>query len=195
MLPLLELLAISVAHATRGDGEYRERFMAARGDLMMHENDVAERELAREMLAEDAKLQMQQHAVARAIEEHGLRLPSWAEGVSRLLAGPVPDAEIKNLTNQCQTAAPSNHTDTQKSFGVLDIARNGSLVLMQSVPPFETRRDLALSRNVGCPKLRSRIHQVFLSGMDMDVLVVGADQSRRADDCVVAITQEIEDKK
>jgi hypothetical protein len=183
----------SSAPVSRDAGEYRERFMEARGDLMNHEVDVAERELSRELLAEDAKLQMKQHAVVRAVEEHGYRIPSWAEGVTRLLQGSVPDAEIMNLTNQCQTATAANHTGTQKTFGVLDIASNGSLVLMQSVPPFETRRDLTLSRNVGCPKLRSRIHSVFMAGgTDMDVLVVGAD---RSDDCVVAITQEIEDKK
>ena len=67
---------------------------------------------------------------------------------------------------------------------------------LQAVAPFETRRDLALGANVDCDALRARIRAVFSAGMDLDVVVkVHRERGRRRDDCVVAIVQELDDKK
>ena len=144
-------------------------------------------------------MQAQQHAIVGAAERQGFtRLPNWSAGVSRFMETPVPGDSLSTASdgqNPCPVAM--NDTSRQKTYGVLDISRNGSLVLMQSLPPFETRKDLTLARNVGCPTLRARIRAVFTTGMDIDLLVVpiGTVEDRLGEDCVLGITQEIEDKK
>lgn len=83
---------------------------------------------------------------------------------------------------------------------MLDVGRGaeGELVLMQSIAPFETRRDLSLRNNTACPALRRKVRKLFLTGMDLDLIVRVHRQGSggsRGGDCVMTITQEVEDKK
>ena len=134
-------------------------------------------------------------------KSHGVKLPAdglldaLTSGRTRM-SGPTPPAPPAANRTAANTSACDAATTAEQSYGVLDLTDAGTLVLMQAVAPFETRRDLALGANVNCDALRARIRAVFSAGMDLDVVVkVHRERGRRRDDCVVAIVQELDDKK
>ena len=72
--------------------------------------------------------------------------------------------------------------------------------LLRSREPILWSADVPLYEDAlhdhGAVALRARIRAVFSAGMDLDVVVkVHRERGRRRDDCVVAIVQELDDKK
>ena len=157
-----------------------------------------------ELRRAEREIASSEHAAMLISKSHGVKLPGFDGLLDALTSGrtarkrtdaAAPPAAA-NRTAAANTSACDAATTAEQSYGVLDLTDAGTLVLMQAVAPFETRRDLALGANVDCDALRARIRAVFSAGMDLDVVVkVHRERGRRRDDCVVAIVQELDDKK
>ena len=156
-----------------------------------------------ELRRAEREIASSEHAAMLISKSHGVKLPGFDGLLDALTSGRTArkrtDAApplAANRTATANTSACDAATTAEQSYGVLDLTDAGTLVLMQAVAPFETRRDLALGANVNCDALRARIRAVFSAGMDLDVVVkVHRERGRRRDDCVVAIVQELDDKK
>ena len=155
-----------------------------------------------ELRRAEREIASSEHAAMLISKSHGVKLPGFDGLLDALTSGRTAlkrtDAAppAANRTAVANTSACDAATTAEQSYGVLDLTDAGTLVLMQAVAPFETRRDLALGANVNCDALRARIRAVFSAGMDLDVVVkVHRERGRRRDDCVVAIVQELDDKK
>lgn len=156
-----------------------------------------------ELRRAEREIASSEHAAMLISKSHGVKLPGFDGLLDALTSGRTArkrtDAAAPpaaNRTAAANTSACDAATTAEQSYGVLDLTEAGTLVLMQAVAPFETRRDLALGANVDCDALRARIRAVFSAGMDLDVVVkVHRERGRRRDDCVVAIVQELDDKK
>ena len=155
-----------------------------------------------ELRRAEREIASSEHEAMLISKSHGVKLPGFDGLLDALTSGrtarkrtdTAPPAA--NRTTAANTSACDAATTAEQSYGVLDLTDAGTLVLMQAVAPFETRRDLALGANVDCDALRARIRAVFSAGMDLDVVVkVHRERGRRRDDCVVAIVQELDDKK
>ena len=155
-----------------------------------------------ELRRAEREIASSEHAAMLISKSHGVKLPGFDGLLDALTSGRTArkrtDAAAPLAANRtaANTSACDAATTAEQSYGVLDLTDAGTLVLMQAVAPFETRRDLALGANVNCDALRARIRAVFSAGMDLDVVVkVHRERGRRRDDCVVAIVQELDDKK
>ena len=155
-----------------------------------------------ELRRAEREIASSEHAAMLISKSHGVKLPGFDGLLDALTSGRTArkrtDAAAPPDANRtaANTSACDAATTAEQSYGVLDLTDAGTLVLMQAVAPFETRRDLALGANVNCDALRARIRAVFSAGMDLDVVVkVHRERGRRRDDCVVAIVQELDDKK
>ncbi len=141
-------------------------------------------DLVRELVGRGAgRGMMQDHA--KELEHFPVLAPSWDGN------GHVAGAHRDEIVSSAQPEWPHHSHDSQRrapaaavgcprdgavdaeprTYGLLDVSGNGTLTLMQSLPPFESRSDLTLERSVHCPKLRARIRALFAAGMDLDLLV------------------------
>ena len=195
--------------------ECRRQLLRQRGRLLQEDSAAAAREFDRDLLqvdADDAAPASEQASLLgqgmlrNLVTRHGWGRELMREHARVLEALPANWTEAEDVATEarrpesppdgarrCQQQAAGTE---QRTYGLLDIADGGSLVLMQGLPPFETRRDLTLNGSVECPALRARIRSLFFSGRDIDLLVsahLAADRRQR--DCVMAITQEVEDVK